>query len=116
MKAFQILHHLNSMFNRKLFQPITLNLIPRLIKMSSHLITLYPPCLVENNVLVTTLNLVPNLLKKVITSCHTLSPTFDRKIILVTTLNLVPNLLKKLSHLVTPYRVLSHIITPYLVL
>ena len=116
------MHHLNSMFNRKLFQPITLNLIPGLIKMLSHLITLYPPCLVENNVLVTTLNLVPSLLKKVITSCHTLSrlatpyhtlsPTFDRKIILVTTLNLVPNLLKKLSHLVTPYRVLSHI-TPY---
>ena len=105
------------MFNRKLFQPITLNLIPRLIKMSLHLITLYPPCLVENNVLVTTLNLVPNLLKKVITSCHTLSrlatpyhtlsPTFDRKIILVTFSTQSP------LKVVTSCHTLSRLITHY---
>ena len=65
----------------------TLNLVPRLLELLSHLPTSY-------------------------TSYHILSPILHRKLIAVTTLNLVPRLLELLSHLPTSYHILSHLI-PY---
>ena len=73
------------MFDRKSISVTTLNLVPTLLKLLSHLGTSY----------------------------HFLSPILDRKLIAVTTLNLVPRLFKKLSHLATSCHVLSHLITPY---
>ena len=80
MKAFHILHQLNSHV-LKLAPPTTLNFVPRLTEV------------------MTSCHIIPRL----ITPYHTLSSMFDRKLTSGTTLNLVSNLLKKLSHLVTSY-------------
>ena len=57
----------------------TLNFVPTLLKMLSHLATSY----------------------------YTLSPIFNGNLISVTTLNLVPRLLNMFAGLVTPYHTLS---------
>ena len=56
--SYHTLSHLNPIFDRKLIPVATLNLVPRLLKMLSHLaisydalshlVILYPPSLIEN--------------------------------------------------------------------
>ena len=69
----------------------TLNLVPRFLKMLSHLATSY----------------------HILLDLITLSLIFDRKVMSMTTLNLAARLLKMLPHLATSYHTLSDQITLY---
>ena len=125
-------HILSPILHRKLFAVTTLNLVPRLHKLLSHLPTSYTSYHILSHLIpypsqkislsdnfkfsTQTPQIVitsSHILSRLITSYHILSPILHRKLFAVTTLNLVPRLLELLSHLPTSYHVLSHLITSY---
>ena len=119
-------HTLSPVSHRKVISMTTLNLVHRLLKIFSHLvtyyhmlphlITLYSPSLIEKQCEWHLYIKNPNA----ITFCHisliltkphhTLSPMFDWKPMSMTALTLALRLLKTLSHFATSYHNLSHFI------
>ena len=120
-------HTLSHMSDTKVISMRTLNLVHRLLKVLSHLvtyyhmlphlITLYSPSLIEKQCEWHLYIKYPNaiischILLLLTKTHHTLSPMFDWKPMSMTTLTLALRLLKTLSHFATSYHNLSHLIT-----